>query len=122
MSKNGASTISASIARRRKVGNRVDTLHPGVVHQDVGLQLKILQRSDIEKVYRPSLSADLVRQCLGSGIVDVGDDNRRTPERQLPRARGADSARTAGDQRSAPGQRRHGTLSHFSSSTSAMQW
>ena len=67
INRNGASTISASIdaeAFRAEIGDRVDALDAGVVDQDIRLQSQVLERADIEKIDRPSGSADLVGQRL----------------------------------------------------------
>ena len=69
INRKGASTISASMERKRsgsKSAIGLDRLHARVVDQDVDLEPQVLQRGDVEKVYRPGVSADLVGQRLGA--------------------------------------------------------
>ena len=101
INRKGASTISASIIRNRagrELGDLADGLHAGVVDQDVGFQLQVLQRLDVEKVDSPGGSADLVGQRLGADVVDVGDRDRRSAACEFACTRRADAARTAGHQ------------------------
>src|SRR5262249_59684465 len=67
----------------------------------------------------PPRPADLLREFLGAGLVDVGERHRRAAGRKLPGARRADTARTAGDQRGATVEVGHATPALARSSRSA---
>ena len=80
-------------AVRREVGDRADMLDSRVVDQDVGLQLQLLQRADVGKVYRPGLSADLLRDVLGADVIEVRDGHDGPTRGKLAGACRADAAR-----------------------------
>ena len=82
---------------RREIVDRVDALYPGVVDQDVGVEFQALQRRDVEKIYRPGLSADLFGQRLGRRLVDVGDGDAGAAAGQFARTGRTDTTGAAGD-------------------------
>ena len=73
MSRNGDSTISVIMWRKRSGGNSAIGLTcctPALLTRMSASSCRLLQRGDIGKVYRPSLSADLLGDRLGADVVD----------------------------------------------------
>src|SRR5690606_3236486 len=89
------------------LGDWVDVLDAGVVHQDVDVESQIVQRRAVEQIQVPGGPADRGGHLGGAHLVDVGHGDGRAEIGELPGTGGPDPAGPAGDQRRPPDQRRH---------------
>ena len=104
ISRNGASTMIISILwniLRIQFLNGADPLNPGVVDQDVHLELDAAKGCRVAEVQLPRLSAGFSGHRPRPGQIKISDLHRDAQSCEPARDRGTDSARPAGDQRGA---------------------
>jgi hypothetical protein len=81
--------------------NGTDPLDPGVVDQDVHLELYAAKSSRVAEVQLPCLSAGFSGHRPRPRQIEINDLYRDAQSGEPARDGGADSARSAGDQRGA---------------------